>query len=105
MTGLETASLLLERGNKLTIVEMAKKIAPGLWCQHYFDVVPGLEEAGTKFIAESKLVEIKDDCVVLEDKKGKQQTVLADAVVLSLGVKPVNDLEEVARKAAKKLLS
>lgn len=103
MTGLETASLLLERGNKLTIVEMAKKIAPGLWCQHYFDVVPGLEEAGTKFIAGSKLVEIKDDCVVLEDKKGKQQTVLADAVVLSLGVKPVNDLEEVARKAAKKV--
>jgi 2,4-dienoyl-CoA reductase-like NADH-dependent reductase (Old Yellow Enzyme family)/thioredoxin reductase len=104
MTGLETSSLLVECGNKLTIVEMADKIAPGLWCQHYFDVVPGLEKAGTKFITGSKLVEITDGAVVLEDKKGKRCTVDADAVVLSLGVKPVNNLEEAARKVAKKVV-
>ncbi len=103
MTGLETSALLVEGGNKITIVEMADSVAPGLWCQHRFDVVPGLEKAGTKFITGNKLVEIQDGAVIIEDKKGNKQTVPADNVVLSLGVKPVNNLLEDAKAVAKKV--
>ena len=101
MTGLETSTLLMSKNNKITIVEMANKIAPGLWCQHYHDVVPDLEKAGTEFIVGNKLVEINDDSIVIEDKDGAKKTIATDAVVLSLGVKPVNDLEAVAKKVTR----
>jgi len=103
MTGLETSDLLVENGNKITVVEMAKKIAPGLWCQHYFDVVPRLEENGTVFMPGKKLAEIKKDCVILEDAKGKTETVPCDCVVLSLGVRSVNNLYEDSTKICKKV--
>jgi pyruvate/2-oxoglutarate dehydrogenase complex dihydrolipoamide dehydrogenase (E3) component len=32
MTGLETAELLAEQGNEVTVIEMAKELAPGLGC-------------------------------------------------------------------------
>ncbi len=103
MTGLETSELLCAQGNKVTIVEMADKIAPGLWTQHYMDVVPRLEEYGTKFIPGNKLVNISKDHIELEDKKGKKTSVDADFVVLSLGVRSVNDLVPELSKVCKKV--
>ncbi|MBQ6752528.1 MAG: FAD-dependent oxidoreductase [Clostridia bacterium] len=89
MTGLETSELLAEDGNKITIVEMAKEIAPGTWQQHLDDVVPKLEAKGTQFITGYKLVEMKSDCVILEDADvpGRRKTVPCDYVVLALGVR------------------
>ncbi len=104
MTGLETSLLLTESGNKITIVEMAKKIAPGLWTQHYHDVVPQLEKAGTKFYPGMKLSKIDKTSITIESEKGKSQAIPCDYVVLSLGVRPVNDLKEAAEKVCKKVV-
>ena len=49
MTGLETSELLVSKGNKVTVVEMADKIAPGAWFQQLDDALPVLckkSEAG-----------------------------------------------------------
>ncbi len=93
MTGLETGELLAEQGNKLTFVEMADTVAPGTWFQHIDDAMPKLEKAGAKFMLSTKLVSIDGKGAVVEGVKDKKQSrVNADAVVLSLGARPVNGL-------------
>ena len=102
MTGLETAEMLVEYGNKVTIVEMADRVAPGTWFQHLDDVLPKLNAKGTEYILSHKLNAIDEKGVVLEpvklDKNRKPVSTGApehydfDAVVLSLGSRPVNNL-------------
>ena len=119
MTGLETAHYLAEMGNKVTIVEMMGDIAPGVWFQHKDDILPKLNSKGTGYYTAHKLCSIDETGVNIapvehiknknykKDKKaGKtaQKTVAipcgdefhidADAVVLSLGVKSVNNLSK-----------
>lgn len=102
MTGLETAEMLVDGGNKVTIVEMAQTLAPGTWFQHIDDVVPKLDAKDTNYILSHKLVSIDEKGVVLQpvrldkNKKakpfGKPAHFDFDAVVLSLGARSVNDL-------------
>lgn len=100
MTGLETAHYLCERGNKVTVVEMAKKLAPGTWMQHVDDIKPKLEKAGTVFMVGEKLSEINDGYIVTENVKTEEYTrVNVDHVVLALGSRPVNDLEDELKRA------
>lgn len=95
MSGLETAELIAEAGNKVTIVEMAKEIAPGTWQQHLDDILPKLEAKGTQFIKGYKLVEMKENCAVIEDADvpGRRMTIPCDNIVLALGVK-ANGLDD-----------
>lgn len=89
MTGLETSELLVSMGNKVTVVEMADKIAPGAWFQHLDDAMPVLEKAGTKFLTGHKLMSVNDKGIVLEKLgDGSSVQVDADFVVLSMGVRP-----------------
>lgn len=95
MTGLETAELLCEQGNKVAVVEMADTLAPGTWMQHPDDVLPRLKAAGAEFFTSSKLVKINENGVELENtKNGNIHTEQADNVVLALGVRPVNGLKD-----------
>ncbi len=95
MTGLETAELLAEKGAKITIIEMADKIAPIAWHQLKSDVIPKLEKHNTEFISSAKLLEVTDNGVKLEYiKTGEIKDIDCDSVVLSLGSKSVNDLLE-----------
>ena len=93
MTGLETAHALVENGCDVTIVEMAKEIAPGAWMQHRDDVMPHLQKANTKFMLGEKLCEIGDGYVIIENVNSKKTSkVDAEYVVLALGSKPDNSL-------------
>lgn len=95
MTGLETAELLTQNKNKVTIVEMADKIAPGTWFQHLDDAIPKLDKFGTEYMTSAKLSSIDEKGVVIEDLKNKTSAHYDfDAVVLSLGARPVNDLKK-----------
>lgn len=103
MTGLETAEILVEDKNKVTIVEMADTIAPGTWFQHTDDVLPKLEKFDTKFITSHKLSEIDAKGIVIEPvviKKnkpvvcGEAKHYDFDAIVLSLGARSVNGLKK-----------
>lgn len=98
MTGLEVSEMLVEAGNQVSIVEMAKDIAPGQYIQRKWDVIPRLDQAGVNFLPGHKLVGITDKAVCLEMKDGNIKTLDVDGVVLSLGVRSVNDLAETAKK-------
>ncbi len=92
MTGLETAELLAVTDNEVSVVEMADEIAPEVWHQHVNDILPRLGGKNVKFYPSKKLVAIKDNAIVIEDKKGVKSEIEADSVVLSLGAKSENAL-------------
>lgn len=102
MTGLETSELLCEQENKVTIVEMADKIAPGAWFQHLDDALPKLEKAGTKFYTSTKLSEITDKGISVVDLKTNNSfNIDCDLVVLSMGVRSDNALYEEIKSSFK----
>lgn len=93
MTGLETSELLVEQGNKVTIVEMADKIAPGAWFQQLDDALPKLRAADSVFLTSTKLADIKENGIIVNDlKTGVTSEIECDKVVLSMGVRPDDSL-------------
>ncbi len=93
MTGLETTEILNECGNKVTVVEMADEVAPGTWFQLVDDEMSRIEPYGTVFLTGKRLMKIEPGHVVLEDVNTSElSTVDADEVVLSIGVRPVDEL-------------
>lgn len=93
MTGLETAELLCESGNTVSVIEMADEIAPGAWFQHTDDILPKLKQYETKFYTSSKLIKIQKNRIIIENTKTRIISELpCNMVVLSLGVKPDNAL-------------
>lgn len=93
MTGLETSELLVSKGNKVTVVEMADKIAPGAWFQQLDDALPVLEKAGTEFLTSHKLLSVSSSGIELKNlKENKAVAIKVDLVVLSLGVRSDNSL-------------
>ncbi len=93
MTGLETSELLVSKGNKVTVVEMADKIAPGAWFQQLDDALPVLEKVGTEFLTSHKLLSVSSSGIELENlKENKAVAIKVDLVVLSLGVRSDNSL-------------
>lgn len=104
LTGLETAELLVEQGNTVTVAEMADKIAPGVWVQVYWDVVPNLDKGGVNMLPSHKLIGITDSSIQLETSDGHRKTIDVDAVVLSLGIRPVNDLFTAAKAVCPKVV-
>jgi NADPH-dependent 2,4-dienoyl-CoA reductase/sulfur reductase-like enzyme len=90
--GLETAEYLAEKGKAVTVFEQLS--APGI------DIEPGtrmlliqrLAGYGTEIIANSRVVEIKDDGVVFFDNE-ERKSAEADTVVLATGARSNNQLE------------
>ena len=95
LTGLETAEILAEGGNRVTVIEMADELAPGAWFQLVDDEMERLVPAGVKFRTSTELMRIEENCVtVMNRERHRIEKLPADHVVLSLGVRPVNALEK-----------
>jgi len=93
MTGLEISELLISNGNKVTVVEMADKIAPGGYLPNVIDISMRLTKNGVSLLPCSKLTNIKNGEIDIENTKDKSATTIkADAVVLSLGVRANNEI-------------
>lgn len=93
LTGLETAHMLTELGNRVTIFEMADSVAPGAWFQQVRDIVPKLKKAGTEINLNSRLTRIEPNGIYVESTVDKKERFVSGTrVVLSLGVKSENAL-------------
>ena len=93
MTGLETTEILNENGNHVVVVEMADTVAPGTWFQLVDDEMERIGQYETEFLTGKRLVKILPDRIIVEDTKTSMLSeILVDGVVLSLGVRPVNEL-------------
>ena len=93
MTGLETAEILGETGNDVTIIEMASEAAPGVWFQLVDDVMERLKKYNVRILTDTKLNEVAEGRVIVEDVKTKTvYEIPADYVVPALGIRPENAL-------------
>ncbi len=93
ITGLEVTEFLNDWGCNVTVIEMAPEVAPGAWFQLVDDEMERIKPFGTKFMTSTKLTGIEEKTVLTENAKtGEKGSIPADAVVLSLGVRPVNGL-------------
>ena len=100
MTGLETAEILNETGNEVTILEMADEIAPGTWFQLLDDEMERLTPFGTRFVTSHQLLEIRENELLARNvKTGEVLHLPADCVVLSLGVRPSSALAQELAKS------
>lgn len=87
LTGLETSEMLLSRGSKVSIVEMASQIGPGIFGAILNDELSRIKPHNPGLYPGHKLLAIEEGCVKLE-KGGEQVELKADSVVLALGVRP-----------------
>ena len=93
MTGLETAEILNETGNAVTVIEMAPELAPGTWFQLVDDEMERLGKTATRFETGTKLLAVDEGGVTVEEvATGARRRIPADALVLSLGVRPAGQL-------------
>lgn len=112
LTGLETAEMLAENENNITIVEMSQTLAPGTWFQHLDDIVSKLDKRDVQYIIGQRLQRIDEKGIVLQPVKiskgkiiaqGGEMHVDCDAVVLSLGAHSVNTLESQLKEKCERL--
>lgn len=95
VTGLETAEVLAAKGNRVTVVEMARQAGASLYATVRLFLTGRLQTAGVKILTGKKLTEIRPGEVALADShSGEVSTLAVDAVVLAMGVRPLRTLAE-----------
>lgn len=86
--GLEMASYFNSAGSKVTIIEMLDHIAGNTDRELSGILMNEYTKKGVTFLLNSKVTEVKDDCVVYE-ADGKSASVPADKVLMSIGRRAV----------------
>lgn len=99
MTGCETAELLASQGNNVTIVDMKKEIGNGIYPSILFDINQKLRKHNVNILTEFGIAEVNGkEVTVVGTTSEERLTLVADQVVLSIGVKPrrtlLTELEE-----------
>jgi NADPH-dependent 2,4-dienoyl-CoA reductase/sulfur reductase-like enzyme len=98
MTGLETAEYLAARGSQVSVFEMAEEIGPRQYIQNLVDVLGRLRGLGVTLNPGHRLVAVEGGTVRFEHDGAPVVVEDVDAVVLSLGTRPVRDLVEGAER-------
>ena len=85
--GMEFASIFRQLGAQVTVVEYLKECIPALDADIAKRLRKTLEKQGVEFYMQSAVKKIADGCVTFE-RKGKEQSVEADKVLMAVGRKP-----------------
>jgi len=94
LTGIEAADYLAQYGNEVTVVEMRDAVAPEANAFSVGTMLQHVRESGTKIMLGTKILEFFDDGILAE-QGGKEISLRGfGAVVLALGAKSYNPLEE-----------
>lgn len=94
MSGCDTALELALEGKKVTIVEMTDVIARDVMMVNRISLVRMLEENNVNILTGQKVIDIKENRVVLEGKDGAKATIAADKVITAFGQKSESKLSE-----------
>ncbi|MCR4797858.1 MAG: FAD-dependent oxidoreductase [Lachnospiraceae bacterium] len=95
ITGLETAETLGDKGCQVTLVEMMKDVGTGLYKSVLVDMMMRYQKMGIEVKTCERLMSIGEKDVTLMNTVTTQLSKLeADTVVIALGVRSVNGLEE-----------
>ncbi|WP_099345801.1 FAD-dependent oxidoreductase [Clostridium tertium] len=92
--GCETAVHLAEQGKEVTIIEMKERIlAEPMPFNNLLALSSMVAENGINILASTKLVEIKDNEVIVEKVDGTIENIVCDSVVLALGFKSQENIK------------
>lgn len=86
--GMEFASIFSQMGVEVTVVEFLKECVPALDADIAKRLRKALEKRGVVFFMQSAVRRIDQGCVTF-DRKGKEQTVETDRVLMAVGRCPV----------------
>ncbi len=95
--GSEIAECIAEKGKKATVVEKLPTVAQDMDLINRAILLKKLDEYGVQFCLSSKLMEITEDEVIIEDSSGKRIELKADLVINASGFNPANDFYHKAR--------
>jgi len=87
-TGCETAHFLLEKGKKVTIIEMLPQVGMGIEQISRRLLMRRLREGGVRVLTGCKVTRIERKSVTFQSGEGTEQSIEADNVVLALGFRP-----------------
>jgi 2,4-dienoyl-CoA reductase-like NADH-dependent reductase (Old Yellow Enzyme family)/thioredoxin reductase len=94
--GGETAAALAMQERDVTVVEMAAQTLKEMDPIQTIQLTKILDKYSVKQLTNTKVMEIKEECVICEGVGG-QIVLPAQTVVLAFGYKPVNILEEISK--------
>jgi 2,4-dienoyl-CoA reductase (NADPH2) len=86
-------SLLRASGRRVTIIDMVPRLANNVGKTARWSLMKSLKLLGVNLRPGTRLLEIREDAVVVETGNG-QETIVADTVVMAAGVSPVRNLSE-----------
>jgi 2,4-dienoyl-CoA reductase-like NADH-dependent reductase (Old Yellow Enzyme family)/thioredoxin reductase len=104
-TGLEMALSLAGEGKKVTVIDLLSQEKIGadgiaismVWLKQ------ALKDLGVKFVCEVRLSDVTEEGAVVTGSDGGVMTLPCDTVVLSLGVRPDNSLEEALKQSSREV--
>ncbi len=101
LIGCETANFLAAQNKKVTIVEMHDDAGTDIEWRTWIALREELSQGKVRILTETRVDAVVDEGVMIVDKAGHRTLLEADTVVLSIGVKPNNELaKELAGKVA-----
>jgi len=92
MVGSETGHFLAEKGKKVTIIEMLKRMAADMFPMARRRLLDGLRANQVTMLASTKCEEITEGGVTVTTGEGQRQTIQADTVILAAGYMANDDL-------------
>ena len=97
LVGCETAHLLVEKGKKVTIVEMLPEMAARVTMVIRMDILRILQARGVTMMTNTRVAEITSSGLIVTDASGNQGTLSADNVILATGALANRQLAESLR--------
>jgi 2,4-dienoyl-CoA reductase (NADPH2) len=86
------AMKLLHQSNRnITVVDIVERFADNVGRTNRWPLLKSLRLIGVSLRPETRLIEITDDAVIVETKRGKE-SIPADTVIMAVGAQPVDDL-------------
>jgi len=100
--GVETGIHLGEKGYKVTLIEMLDILAVDAAPVEFSRVIRGafINNPNCKAILNARCTDISANKVTYEDAEGKKHEVEAESIIISIGMKPKNDLALTFSKSA-----
>lgn len=91
MTGVETAEMYFNKGNQVTVIDMLPPADPMTTPFEQMMLLGKVQYMGLPIMMEQKLLEIRDNEIQIEEVNSHEKTtLLADYVILSVGVESNN---------------
>jgi NADPH-dependent 2,4-dienoyl-CoA reductase/sulfur reductase-like enzyme len=101
--GLETAEFLEEKGKKVTVVELLKKVGKGMGPTVRWNLLYRIKERGIKIFTSTEVEAITEKGVVVTRNGSKETWEEFDTVVMAVGIRSNNEIADKIKGKAKEV--